>query len=1475
MAKKQGQCFNRSRTNFISVFIFVIAFFTNNVTAWYQLSLFKDRDDWWTRPDISSPAEIIVKEGKGYACIAINKPIEDTAMDAVVMWNRPEIRGTIVKAVAFYDSKSCGASPDSITGELQPPSVILVLSLDNPNAVSVFNLAAHNLQFLWGSYQAFDLKNEYRPGRILAQFVGENLSGTMIQRDPNPTDPSKPYKAPVHILKLLKEGQYQSLTSTADINALMRHAGETALLSSEEAKAPHIQSMTKLLMAKLLKDIEAERARGEQIRRRLATTSAAAEGTFEETMGSATNAATGSMAGSQLAPNIQGSNSNMAQMPGNNPSSMNVPVPGNQLYPTYNLNARPGPSLQTPSGQPSSQWGRQYPPYFNLPHSQGFQGNIPQYYTQNVNAPLLNTAAQSLNPVLSRAGNIYPSTWGIQQPAMIDPRSSLALGTQSGLSNPSTGRMMTEAPITENIGQNNMPNAARQEPQPQNTYILPRLGPVRLHPDLINSLVRKDDPNILAARPIDTGTILQTYYMYPHSEKSKWYDILMAFKDNQDKAFAVVKQLYELGERGGVPPPGYRPYQAAGGQAGEPQRTEGASQSQNSPPNGPANQFPPWGQSLRSGQPPSNEAAQTGTQPNRSQQPAAFNVGSNVGGGYRPGQMQMEVFQQDREREQQAPGAQPLQQYGGSTSARNDPYTQIQTEPSSISPQIQQTGSGGEPIAGQQMQQVQVPAVDPNLLQLQGQRNYPGGSSNTEPQAASNTNPQGNLPQVPSSTQQQPRYGAQNLERLGMIVEGPGIEKLSVPGVYKLSLPRKDDGDVPLSQPFIAEQAPQGLGSTQSIPAPEPGINRAPTQENPPRRDRLQPQVNNVQWLQEQRNPFGGQPSQVKQPLSRGGTEPSTQNVAGYRPAREESTSSRDPRASLNTYPDTYSQPQMQEGIMDPTLSNPTLSNQEQTGFQAPSDIGPEYQEPPPSGQQLQQGDQNQAEYIPSPDITFPDWGDEFIPPEIDSSSNDDELGLAQPPRNSFPIADNGVQNEEPQSSFKNIPFMFQRASSSDTNAIPQEQIPAQSNQNLFSRPSFDQLRPSRGGTESSRGLSDLPIDQTRNLVQEGQEVDPAIAQSSNPVAAAGSNRLQEAALPVSDIEEERSQEPSPSEEIVELLERPEIFNEDQELGPEIIPFQYIQEEIPPVSAQSVIDEVSGTAPQPSAQWEALNIANQQGANLGLDVEAEPDRQFQDMVRDIIWGKPSPSGTDLEQLFPRRATHILPGVPNPTINDEQILRPPAMRRPPQGVQITRPNLKDPRVLELDLAHAYPKILAELRKIDDSQKQPNTERKPGYIIPSFLRPPEPDRVVNPFLEEDNIPLDPSTLMRGFNPDLTTQQIWDREYQYTDPMLDKEFAQQRLREERENRDNDLYSDPLKAWRAQLKAMANFQQQRRPKPEDIPYWTGPPFLNQRSPPRLDVSEIVTGEQLDSLRNPDNYDWGWNDVEETFVTKKRKLNS
>ncbi|KAK6351961.1 hypothetical protein TWF718_005109 [Orbilia javanica] len=1236
MAKKKGRYLSRPQNNLTLILISALTLFSESAAAWYQLNLFKDREDWWTRPDITSPAEIMVREGKGYACNAANRPIDDTAMDMVVIWNRPEVRGTVVKAVAFYEDEKCGSIPDPITGELPLPSVILVLSLDNPNAISMFNFKIPKLEFLWGSYRAFDLAAERNPKRIVGQFAGENLSGTMIQKDPNPVAPDKPYKAPVRIMRVLKENKFQSLTRTADINAIMRHAGETSQLSDEEAKTPQVSNMTKLLLGRIFQSIEEERMKGEEIRRRLAATSAAAGGSDSATIGTGgTDTNPDSVFGGQSTSQSQMPNLGMAQMPRGNPNSMDVPPPGSQLYPTYNPNVQTGQTSQNPT-RPSGQQGtmtQQYPQYGNFP---GQQGGISQSNAQQFSTPPLDTA-QQFGPRLN-GGNNYPST--------MNRGSSLAPGTQYRPNDYPTGRVVADTAPNTGTNENSAPNAGIQEgSRPQSTYILPRLGPVKLHPELATALAQGDDPRMIGSRPVDLSAILQSYYMQP--DKERWRDTYKAFVEHVKKLFGVVDQLYTLGEQGKVPPLEYagnaERRQAGGGSgAGAIQQAQSFSQSSF------VNQPPGQDQYLGSDQPSINEIPQSRpSQSYLSQQRAAFDEVPNTEG-HHTGQMQMEVPQQEFQASQQA------QQF----------------EPTSQNPPSQR-----------------------------------------------------------------------------MVIEGEGIERLSVPGVFRLGVPRRDEQSQSTSQP--------------------PGA----------------------------------------------------------------------------------------EGEL--------LSNQRSV-FQESLDPNFEYQGPQPSDQQLGQGSQNFIEYVPSPNAVFPDWGEDFALDRPETSS-EEEPELAPPPPRSFTIADifnrqleavdPNDNNAGASTNIENIPAMFQRGPSGTT-TVAGGQAPSQNNQ-LYNSPSVGQLRPIPGSTGQSESTRSPYANQIQNIELDQREYEqranPDIEHIPNSrlVAKQRGNsvpfRIERfPPRPVQDasVLATGDQAPGTGEEGTQgPIPGPEVFNREGELRPESFPSQYIEEYLPV----------------------AANLELGQGEGL--------DRRFREMVRDMVWGKPSVSEESQQPSFP--GAHALGSQgSNPVISDEVLLRPPPIRQPPEGLHVTGPNPRDLATAERGLAQSYANLLSQLRRQDYFQRQPNAERTPGYITPQFLQPPSLDPMINPFLEEDNSPPPPSLMMENLNPDLTRQQIWDTKYDYTDPMLDRDFALYMLQQEREERDKR-NSDPFREWRTNLKSMVNFQQRRRARPQDIPYWSMVPTSIQGRAPSTDNNRALTQQAINVIANPQNFDAEWNEAENSLVIKKMKPNT
>ncbi|KAK6510216.1 hypothetical protein TWF481_004932 [Arthrobotrys musiformis] len=1323
-------------------------------------------------------------------------------MDVVVIWNRPDVRGTVVKAVAFYDDKNCGTKPDPTTRELPIPTAILVLDVANPNSISVFNLASQNLGFLWGSYRSIDLIAERQPRRILGQFVGQDLSGTIIQRDPNPTSPDKPYKEPIRIIKTMKTEQFDPLRSTPSINALLWHVGEVSLLSVEATREPRIVQMTRMLMDRISRDLEEERVRGEAVRKGLATTSAAVGGTTDSTL----RASGGPFQGPFMPqgytntnfdpqrkildpvssydgrPRIDiPANQNMATQMSeayHYPNSNSFPqgTSGGQLYQTYNLNPRT--TGQYPTEQLQSEMLQRYSPNGN-PTSP--RGSMAQSNVRGFNTPPVG-GARGVSPTSNIRSDYIPGA-GTQQPTLLNPTSASIPGRVETVDT-SRDRMITEEPATGNANQNNIPDSTtQQETRPQNTYILPSPLPMRLHPDLLQALYRGDDPRELEKRPPDTSAILQSYLA--QQDKKKWLDTFIAITRSVNKVYTIAKQLYDLGERGGIPPTAL----VGGGQG-----AERMPQVQNPPPSGSVNQLP------RGSQPQSNEFPQADidSQLNRGQQPTSSNVGPGTEG-HRPGEMQIEAPRQQA----QAPTNGIRQPPMGYTGPGNYLPTQAQSGPENTGPQMGQTGSRGGLSTGQQMQpmqQAQPLDLNPNRSQGQGAR----------PQTGLNTVSQEPAQQGPGNAQRLPEPS--NSGRRQMITEGPGIEELSTPGVFRLSMPRNNvqqqGGREPLPQQFTVQNAPaQGILRTGNVPILTSESTIPSQREGPPRIELGQPQSNNVQWLREQLNPFERQSI----PPSQG---------------------------------------------------------------QAPSGLVSEYEQSPRAREQDQQGDQSGIpEYIPSPDAAFPDWDEDYNPLAANSLASGNNLGTG----------DNGTGAS---SNPENIPTMFQRASSPREDDIPQEGTlsRSQSNQQLFNGPSVGQLRPS-----PSRGLRSSPAEQAQNQesgqrrssapfrierfpprpvpVTSGSTQTLPLSQQQRATASDSDiNRPSAEIIQGSVIEEEVPQESGADSELIEVNQRPEIFNREQNLGPEMILFMYSQEEVAPVSAQSVIDEVSGGSPRASAQQ---GNSNRQRVGPTMVLEEGLDPEFQDMVRDIIWGK-QPPPDEMAQL-----TQANVPPPDPVITDEELLRPPPMRVPPQGLRVIKPDLTDPPIPGLNLAHEYGKILSQLRQFDNLQRQPDAQRIPGYITPKFLRSERPDPPVNPFLEEDTRPLNPSAMMRSLNPDWMKTRIWDTEYKFTDPMLDREFAQQLLQEERDRRENELFADPFKAWRSHLKSIAEFQQQKRPGPRDIPSWQGPSFLSDETAPSLDVNRVVTGEQVVNTDNAqDNDDQEWNEAEDSLVSKKRKLN-
>ncbi|KAK6517525.1 hypothetical protein TWF281_004176 [Arthrobotrys megalospora] len=1396
MDNRPFRCLGEPQRRFLVVLLIIFSFYSESVAAWQQLNLFKDRRNWWNRPDISVPTDIMVHETRGFTCTVAGRPAADTILDVTVIWNRPEPRGTVVRAVAFYDDNNCGTVPDPITGQLPPPSVILVLDLDRPNAISVYNFATADIKFTWGSYGAFDLAGARNPKGILHQFMGQDLSGTVIQRDPESTTGDKLYKTPMKILQTYNAERFQYLTQTAGVNALLRHIAETSLvplLPEQYRTSGLVENMSRILMTQINQYIAEEEARARNLRQQLLSTSAAVNGASEAIMGMSGGRIQGPSLpqGGQSNPDVgrqQGgsnpssfqmpsyqtdarsvsnfqapnSNSNVPQMYGSYGNPRNNPLLGGRLYPTYNADTQLGQSLQDTVPQSSTQ-----------------QGGLSQQYSPHVNIP-----PQGSNP---------------------------------GSSIPHSNIPPTSMPQ----GQNVYSNVGGGYPVGGNTNTLPRLPPIPLHPELLNALARGDDPQAFGGRPPDTSAILQSYYREPNSRR--WMNMFIAMERSFLAAFQVARQVYDLGERGLIP---RRPPQTQGipqeGQRNEGGQVEEELQQQQNMPS--MNEIPQTG-----GLSNTNQQAPLDQSQQQTGQDLSFNTGNHP-----PGRMQIEIPEQELRRENQPMNSGPPAQLGPDYSLGGRPSSQIQFEPPTSETQIefqpQGTGSRGQPGIGQLMQ--------------------------------------------PQTEDIPPARSDAGVLRIGPLNVGPGseLQRLSTPGVFKIGVPQTGDQARPevvqtVAQPATIERVPpSSTGSNRNDRAPG-SQNQAPIErEGPANRDLLQPLTNNVQWLQQQKNPFGRLPvpsEQVPQSRSQGNTLPSAQSFSENRPG----------------------------------LENPA------------------------TGQQVGQNNvQDVTGYIPSPDTLFPDWDDE-IPardePEIATApSNPFSITLRNDPNRGLRVAERNDNNPDTEQSIQNIPAMFQRAPSPRRSNIAQEEDESpQSNQRNFYRPSIGQLRPSRGtsaqtvpNTAQQRtgiartmtpameseepSLRDETETEEEGDVEGDEEWDPEGEEEEEeeeeeeweeeevtPVSGRDEPEEEEAAQSPN-IERQEAEDPSIGSEVVELPDRPNVFDRNRNASPGIDLFEFSEEVGSPASVQSVIDELEGV-PQDMAQpsrivAEQRNLASYPNlVSPELQREDDVGREYSDMVRDLIWGKPSPSERIPQPLFPgagqqagNRDNRRLEDLTSP-----ELLRPPPMRTS-QNTQNPAPR-EDPTLLRLSPQHKYANLLGQLQRLDRSQQQPTAAKIPGYITPSFLRPNTEDPIVTPFLEEDDTPLRPLEMLLSLNRDLTPQQAWDQEHKYMDPMLDRDLARQMLQEERDRRAKELNDNPTMAWRDMLKSMAKFQQQGRLRPDDIPYWAGPPFLSQETGSALDRSRIMTAEELDAANNPQDYDWDWDEAENTLVSrKKRKLN-
>ncbi|KAK6338488.1 hypothetical protein TWF730_002551 [Orbilia blumenaviensis] len=1412
MDKLPNRCLRWHQGSFGVLFFLIVLLYSRNVAAWYQLNLFKDRPSWWNRADISAPAEVMAQESNGYACTSNNRPLDASTTDSVVIWNRPGAGSTIVKAVAFYDDQNCGTTPDPITGRLPLPSTILIMNLASPNGVTYFSLGPYNLEFQWGSYRALDVAAERNPRKILSQFTGEPLSDTIIRRNPTPISAGKPYLPPVKVgANLSKSERFQLLRRIGTISSMLRHIGESGLLPESKRNDKRVQAISSILMSQMGKEIREESEKLEPIRQILASSPSAVGGASgaipgismirnsrDPSSGLQGDPSNLSNLRSGTQPNSQIPGLNLGQEPSNYPGSIKVIPREGQILPTYDNEDRPE-SRYVPGPMPQG-------------NSQASQNNIPQVNSRTSTISPTNLAG-SQNPPLN-LGSSYASTEGSQQPASIGSDRDLNPGGRSGPSGPSRDRIVQEASATGNNNQfPNLAPAAGGESRPENQYIVPNLPPIGLHPEILNALLRGDNPDALASRQVDVTALLRSYQGAP--DKKRWMATIIAMTKNAQKVYAIANQIYDLGQKRVIPAQGGRVDPLRG-----PDKDSGAGgvdQNQGVPPSNPVYRAtPPAQEQLPNGGQPQNGAV-LGQQ--RVVQEFGQRPGSTIPPNvqvHRPDQMQIELPQDEASIDSQLLDTRPGQLTGAGASAVNRPSTQMLMEPSSVGLENEQGGPRGQPPPTQQIQNTQPQTV--NTGSLQG-----GEEDQGQPRDASvESGPPVNLGEW--AVAQQPQ----------------------APHVFRMGNFNPITGGAPAGRPV----SQQGLTDVQIPPRTTSGTenafdldpeNRAATeQERPLIGGTKLPPANNVRWLQEQLDPFKRQSvptSQIEQSYS-GDELPATRSLPGTQLVSQE------PVLSTNQGPGT------KQGNIVPRPNRNLATNVE---LQAPDQGGqvePSVEENPlPAGRHPSSFalDYNRdSEAVPSDGDRSASAGLHNIPAMFQREVPSQPSAVSQ---------EQGVPSQSNQQLF-NRPSVGQLRPSRGNTPPEDQQTGAIPEVQLQSIP-----RPSNIETEEEEEISPANGQngpRTR-ILQGANESEEGVTQVPSLEMQAGDFGTRVS---------------SPNSDLIDFLNNPGMFGLDQE-EPDRVPIQDAEERgLEPVGdvTNSVVPGLlQGEAPKENPQ------ANLQGAYEEPEVEPAPEnflgRQSEGVLRDP--GLEPPGFERVPQpLFPSAATQ---GMSNLIFPDEQLLRPPPMRVPLRGLVITKPiESVYPETPGSGLDFTLSRSLAQQRETDNYRRAMGAKEVPGYTTPLYLRSTstKPDPVLDPFLEEDNTPLRPLAMMENMEPNTNRKQVWDSfgGYEFTDPMLDRGLAMREIEEDRERRQRSLDENPRLAWRNYLAEMAKLQQQRRMVPEDVPSWSGPQFLEQEFESKLDPSNFVIEEDLNAFENPDDYDWNWDEVEKTLRAKKIK---
>ncbi|EGX43944.1 hypothetical protein AOL_s00210g391 [Orbilia oligospora ATCC 24927] len=156
---------------------------SEDVSAWYQLNVFRDRQEYWQKPlslrQFGKPSPPMTSTEE---CRMVARNKAKAQLDAVTIWNR-QYQNVQTRAVAFYAHIDCNRrSLDAKVRAGVDPLPLLIIVLD-PNQLGGLHIAALSQVGIFinpVAFQAFDIETAISPKGILQEFAGKELIGSIF-----------------------------------------------------------------------------------------------------------------------------------------------------------------------------------------------------------------------------------------------------------------------------------------------------------------------------------------------------------------------------------------------------------------------------------------------------------------------------------------------------------------------------------------------------------------------------------------------------------------------------------------------------------------------------------------------------------------------------------------------------------------------------------------------------------------------------------------------------------------------------------------------------------------------------------------------------------------------------------------------------------------------------------------------------------------------------------------------------------------------------------------------------------------------------------------------------------------------------------------------------------------------------------------------------------------------------------------------